>query len=267
MTSWQEQAELLRCGSRRRIQHCKDDNSMLISHDLTALSSHCFRCGFHGFIPHGFQRINDLTRRAREFKEQSTGKELRLPSDYTLEIPSRARAWYLQYGVSVELAQVYGIGYTEYLDRIVLPVYEQGELRAVQMRAVENGVKPKYMNPSAVPIQDVLFESEEGVVDTGVVTEDIISAIKVGRVLSTCSTMGTKMSSTRAWKISEKYSTCFVWYDNDSAGRTGARKAVQKLELLGVTCYQVRSEKDPKCYTRKEIKQILQYTMEEEYGD
>lgn len=260
MTDWQEQAELLRCGSRRRIQHCKDDNSMLISHDLTALSSHCFRCGFHGFIPHGFQRIADLMRRAKEFKEQSKDAELRLPSDYTLVVPPRARAWYLQYGISAELAQVYSIGYTEYLDRVVLPVYEDGELHAVQMRAVEQSVKPKYLNPSSVPIQDVLFESEEGQSEWGVLVEDILSCIKVGQVISACSSLGTKMSDARTWKVSEKYKNCYVWYDSDIAGRTGAKKAVARLELLGVNCYNIRTEKDPKCYTRREIKQILKET-------
>lgn len=257
MQDWQEQAELLRCGSRRRITHCKDDNSMLISHDLKGLRSHCFRCGFHGFIPHGFQRIEDLMRRAKEFKEQSEGEELRLPKDYTLEVPSRARAWYLQYGITPELAEMYGIGYTEYLDRVVLPVYGDGELQAVQMRAVDSDVKPKYLNPSSVPIQDVLFESEEGQSDYGILTEDILSCIKVGQVLSAVSTLGTKMSDARAWKISEKYKNCFVWYDSDIAGRTGARKAVARLELLGVNCWNVRTVKDPKCYTRREIKQIL----------
>ena len=257
MTDWQEQAELLRCGSRRRIQHCKDDNSMLISHDLKGRAAHCFRCGFHGFIPHGFQRIADLMRRAKEFKEQSEGKELVLPSDYTLVVPPRARAWYLQYGITAELAELYGIGYTEYFDRVVLPVYEDGELHAVQMRAVDADVKPKYLNPSAIPIQDVLFESEEGSSDWGVLVEDILSCIKVGQVISASSSLGTKMSDARTWKVSEKYKNCFVWYDSDLAGRTGARKAIAKLELLGVNCLNVKTPKDPKCYTRREIKQIL----------
>lgn len=261
MSDWQEQAELLRCGSRRRIAHCKDDNSMLISHDMTAIRAHCFRCGFNGFIPHGFQRISDLMRRAKEFKEQSKGEPLVLPKDYTLEVPSRARAWYLQYGISAELAKMYSIGYTEYYDRVVLPVYEDGELQAIQMRAVEADVKPKYLNPSAIPIQDVLFESEEGRSSIGVLTEDILSSIKVGQVISSVSSMGTKMSDARAWKISEKFETCFVWYDSDLAGRTGAKKAIARLELLGVNCWNVRTEKDPKCYTRREIKKILKETL------
>lgn len=155
---------------------------------------------------------------------------------------------------------VYGIGYTEYLDRVVLPVYSSGELQAIQLRAVNDEVKPKYLNPSAVPIQNVLFESEDGASDWGVLTEDILSAIKVGQVLSSCSTLGTKMSEVRAWKISEKYKNCFVWYDSDAAGHVGARRAISKLELLGVNCFKVSTKFDPKCYTRAEIKQILRET-------
>jgi len=258
MGTWSDEALALRCGSKTRIQHCKDDKSMLISHDMKAVSAHCFRCGFHGFVPHGVQRIAELVRRAQEFQEAiAYGRELRLPYDYTLDVPSHAMTWYLQYGISAELAQMYGIGYTPSLDRVVMPVYQDGGLQAVQMRAVQDGVKPKYMNPSLVPLQDVLFESEDGQCSWGVVTEDILSAIKVGQVLSSVSTMGTKMSDRRAFLISEKYKNAIVWYDNDPAGWIGARRAVQQLELLGVNTYRLCTTKDPKAYTKTEIRKLI----------
>lgn len=261
---WQEQALKLRCGTRTRIPHCKDDNSMLINHDLKGVSSYCFRCGFHGFLPHGVQRIADLVRRAKEYRAKSTGKPLVLPDDYTLDIPSHARAWYLQYGITAELAQCYSIGYSPDLERVVLPVYEAGELSAIQMRAVSEELKPKYLNPSAVPIQNVLFNSSEEKADIGVVVEDILSCIKVGQILPCSSTLGTKMSDARAYKLSNKYKSVIVWYDNDKAGRIGARKAIRQLELLGVETHRINTELDPKEYTRNQIKKILKEYMRDD---
>lgn len=254
---WHEQARLLKCGSRRRIQHCKDDNSMLISHDLKSVSCHCFRCGFHGFIPHGVQRIADLRKRQQEFRDKMAREGLELPEDYTLDIPTLARAWYLKYGISPELADMYGIGYTPYLDRVVLPIYEDGDLVAMQLRAVDKDVKPKYLNPAASEFNSVIFESQDGEAEYGVVTEDILSTIKVGTVLPSVSILGTNMTDDRAYKISNKFQNVILWLDNDRAGIKAVRNCVSKLALMGCEVYRVQSDKDPKTYTKDKIKQLI----------
>lgn len=254
MIDWETQAQKLKCGQKRRIKHCKDDNSMLVNHDLKGYSCHCFRCGFHGFIPHGVQSIADIKRREDEYRSQDFSKGLVLPSDYTLDIPPQHMTWFLKYGVSAELATEYRVGFSESMERLVLPVYSNAELVALQMRTTRDGLKPKYLNPFGPKVSNAVFWAGKPKNRVGVIVEDILSAIKVGQYLRCASILGTNMTDARAIQIASELDHALVWLDNDKAGSRGWIKARTALSLVGVQCTRVRSERDPKTYTRAEIK-------------
>lgn len=255
---WREIAQALPQGSKVRTRcsdQCGKDNSQIVSHTIKGISRKCFRCGASEFEFHGTRPIALIERHKKE-RAVLHSKETKLPADYSIDVPPSAAVWYYQYGISAELARLYGIGYTEELDRVVLPVFEDGVLTAVQMRAVDPNRKPKYLNPEGPKVSSALFQSAPGTGVT-VVTEDILSAIKVGRVHHATSTLGTNMTDARAAKIASRFHKAFLWYDGDRAGRKGLLRAKNQLTLLGVEVVQIKTENDPKTYSLDEIRSIL----------
>ena len=262
---WLDVAERLPVGSKCKTlcdSGCGNSASQLVSHSQNGYSRHCFRCGEHEFKPHGQRRLSDLIRHQLEYK-MINDKVVALPDDYTLDVPQHAMMWYVKVGISPDLARDHGIGYSPSLDRVVLPVYNRatGTLDAVQMRSVDKNRKPKYLNPQGANVSRALFEVGEskGAV---VVVEDILSAIKVGRVVPTASILGTSLTDERALRLARDNSIVILWLDADGAGYSGTRKAVKKLKMLGVRVYRVDSPLDPKAYNMGEIEDKLKGIIE-----
>lgn len=256
---WLEIAKNIPQGGNRRMacsESCGQDNSQLVSHSHKGYNRYCFRCQAHQFVPHGQLRIADIERHKRE-RAIMDARVPTLPDDYTLDVPVRKMFWYLQYGIDADLAREYRIGYSEKLDRIVLPVYEEEELTALQMRAVDKWIKPKYLNPHGPKVSSAVFQSHTDNNGITVVVEDILSAIKVGKVAHTTSILGTNMTDARAMKIAKQNHTAILWLDNDKAGHNGRVDAVRQLQMQGLEVYTVQSERDPKKYNTDEIKLYL----------
>lgn len=255
MTDWLTIAKSLPAGRNTRIPCCKADNSMVVYHTARGYSCYCHRCKHSDFESHGVRSIADIRRHKAEL-EFIHDKEIKLPKDYTLVTPDYAMHWYIKCGISPELAASYGIGYSSILDRIVIPIYEDDKLAALQLRAIHDYQKPKYLNPGGRKIEENVFRSgvSNGVV---VVVEDVLSAIKVGKVAPTISILGTNCSDARARKIAKENHTAIVWMDGDKAGREGRANTIKQLSLLGVRCFRVDTTLDPKKYNTEQIKEHL----------
>ena len=257
---WEEQALKLKCGSRRRIRCCKADYSMLINHDLKGISCYCFRCGFSSFLPHGIQCIDDINRRNREYLDSSKkSSKILLPSDYTLDVPLNIATWYFGCGISAELAKENNIGYSSSLNRIVLPIYSKDKktIEALQMRAIRKDMRPKYLNPTGPKINSALFWAGKRSTSV-VITEDILSTIKVGKYHYSVSILGTNLTDSRLARIIKNgIKKAYIWLDPDKAGKIGAKKAGVKLLMQGIDCSIIRSDKDPKEYTKKDIMRFI----------
>lgn len=182
---------------------------------------------------------------------------MRLPSDYTTEIPLEGRLWLYSAGITESVWKEYNIGYSESMRRVVLPVYnDTGRLIWYQCRALLKGQKPKYLQPRRGR-DTVLFQSEpiRRNVQELVIVEDILSAIRVGRFKPAVSLLGTKISTAQC-NILGRAKRVNIWLDNDSAGRNGARrirKAVGLITEVRIT----QSEVDPKALNDNEIKELL----------
>jgi len=183
-----------------------------------------------------------------------------LPEDYTLDVPMAKAGWFMKVGISPELARQYRIGYSPSFDRIVLPIYnEADDLVALQMRACKADQKPKYLNPTGPKVNGAVFWSNSTLEGAGVVTEDILSAIKVGKVLNAASILGTNMTDERALKIARRWRRhVILWLDPDKAGWKGTVEAVRQLTMQGCTVSRIVSEKDPKHYNLEQIEEYIQ---------
>lgn len=259
---WLELAKALEQGSRIRTQcsdGCGSDNSQLISHSPKGFSRHCFRCRANQFVPHGVRSIQDIHRHRLE-REHARELQVELPSDYSIRIPEKHMLWFFKYGISHEDAAKHHLGWSEKHNRIVLPVYNRRhELQAIQMRAVGAWQDPKYLNPTGPNVARALLEVQKtGTEDRVVIVEDILSAIKVGKVHNSVSILGTNLTESRSFSIRERYTSAIVWMDGDKAGKRGQRAAIHKLLMLGMQVKQIRTPCDPKTYSLEDIRLFIE---------
>lgn len=273
MTDWLEVAQSLPLGHKRRIRHdCADGRDMIVSHNERGYSAYCFRCGPVGFEPHGYMNLADIER-LRELNAQATEEHSNeLPKDFTLEIPRQHVGWLLRAGIGPHLANRLRIGWSDSLCRVVLPIYSEcgKELLYWQARAVLPGQTPKYINPSTDKSK-ILFSFAGTYArnrNNGVaITEDILSAIRVGRHVPACSALGTKLSESQSMRVLERAgrNRIFIWLDPDQAGRDGAKTMRRQLSLLSDKVQVVDSEADPKNISDRRIREILRLQPNHRY--
>lgn len=228
---------------------------MIISNGRNGYSGYCNRCHDNVFHGHGQRTFKELMELKRLEKEHTKSlATVRLPWDFTLDIPPHAMLWLLKASITPYRARKAGIGYSDHYKRVFIPVYQDGKLVYFQARALHDYQEIKYINPRIDRASIGYWVIPEGG-NHGrlVITEDILSAIRVGQFVPTLSTMGTKLSIELANMLME-YDHVTTWLDPDQAGIDGAR---DMRRMLFVPTSNILSEKDPKNLTDEEIKACL----------
>jgi DNA primase len=267
---WLSTAKTLAAGRRIRIECCAQDKSLLVSNEERGYRAYCFRCGPRGFVAHGDFSIDQLRRRREELALLQEAK-VRLPHDFTTEIPPNEAVWLYRAGISTAIARHYGFGFSQYLRRVVLPVYADGALVGFTARSTV-GAKPKYIErmrtgnavfsadpATALPVTE---DWPEGSGPDLVVTEDILSAARVGRIAKRCvALLGTSANAEQlAEVLPGTNASIAIWLDPDRAGRVAAFKLERTLSLRGYKTKRIRTEQDPKRYSNREIRRLLSST-------
>ena len=265
---WLPLAKALPKGHKLRWKHCGKDAAADIRHNLDGYSMYCHRCGTPEFVPLGvlsFAERMELRKLEKEAATVLTRATVRLPADFTLDIPANRLSWLLEASITPYMARKVGIGYTPKYQRIVLPVYDaDNNLVFTQNRAVIKGQQPKYLNPSVNREAILYFAApQDADFSTVVVVEDILSAIRVGEFIPTYSLLGTKVSLIQA-NLLIQYAHILIWLDPDKAGVDGTKK-LKKLAGLVSQVTVVTSDADPKNLTNQEIKDILSCHANQKY--
>lgn len=278
--SWLSLAQNLPLGrtSRCDCPECGEGtntNAAILNHTVRGYSLFCHACGYNPFQDKGVQTLQEL-QRLKELNEQAeryTDKHVRVPSDFTKDIPLAGRLWLYSAGISPTIWNEYSIGYSESLQRVILPVYgSNGELIWYQGRAVHEGQRPKYLNPT-VPKDGRMFihRSDVSISDTTtvIVCEDILSAIRVGKASSSLETdgnkylgvslLGTKLTTESINELGNA-KRVISWFDADNAG-TKARADLYKAVGIFTTVNSIRSERDPKRYSDQDIRRFIRGTL------
>lgn len=260
---WYAVAKQLKPGQKTRIKCCNQNSTMVVSNGHRGYSGYCFRCGSSPFKPHGLKSIG-FYRELEASKKFNEEADIQIPKDFILatEMPDAACLWLLQYGITLETAASYGIGYSPSQNRVVMPVYYDGKLTCIQARAVDNQQKPKYLNKEHVGGHSMFYAHNLNTSNYIVVTEDILSAIKVGGVAKACSILGTNMTGIKAMRLAAEYDCVVIWLDGDEAGRAGAKKAQTELMMQGLEdVYIICTDLDPKELNHGTIKRQLEATL------
>ncbi|CAB4241359.1 putative DnaG-like primase [uncultured Caudovirales phage] len=241
-------------GSRRFPHPCGEGKPLQISREGASIRAWCHRCaeGVSYRLEESFQE--KLARlQAQEAQDRCLGQGLPHPPIYSpAEWPPGALLWLLKAGFGEREIRERGIFYHRESDRVVIPYPRQGFWIA---RAHQTGRTPKYLSPTPKP-RDLCVAFGQG--DKLVLTEDILSAMKVGRVTESWALMGVRLSQHCLTQILDNNREVVVWLDPDPPGQAGAHAIVRQLRAFGVPVRNLVSERDPKLYSTAQIKELLQ---------
>lgn len=258
---WLPEAKRLRVGTKRRVPHdCGSGTVMIVSHEADRYTSFCFRCS-EGGIERKEPTLADMVALRRRAQEDDALRTATLPLPATTEPrewPKEARLWLYRAGFHDSRIKELGIYYHKPSQRVVLPVVEDGKVTYWQARAVMKGQAPKYLNPS-VDRDTVLPRFGKGPVV--VLTEDYLSAAKVGLVVEGWSLLGTNMKDPVLARAVRDGRPVLVWLDPDEAGRSAATRITRELRSVGVQTANVVSTKDPKLLCLEEIRECLSHWL------
>ena len=256
--SWLPRALALKLHERRRVDHdCGPGRTLTIRSDEKGLHGWCFRCNDKGWEPPAPVPLAVRVARLQEARvaDQKIERFVDLPwprvswSDW----PDAARLWLLKAGLSGADSGELGAYYHPPTERVVLPVLEGGKAVFWQARSLTPH-RPKYMAPM---VDKKSIVPRYGQADAITLTEDILSAYKVGTVAEGWALMGTSINDGCLAAIIATGKPVNVWLDPDAAGIRAAKKVLAALRGAGVNARNIISQKDPKLMHRAQIKELL----------
>lgn len=255
---WLPQAEALGVGKQARVEHdCGPGSSMIVSNKLDKFTAWCFRCG-EGGVKDKVPTLADQVELRKLRSEEDSMRTAVLPQPMEHDIdswPIEARVWLYKAGLSKPTITSLGIYYHPPTKRVVLPIVEAGHVTYWQARAVMKDQQPKYINPS-IDRDTVLPRYGSG--PCIVLTEDYLSAVRVGQVTEAWSLLGTDLKQPVLAKLLRDPRPVVCWLDPDSAGEKAMRKIKRSLHNIGKECHTLHSIRDPKLLSKREITKCLQ---------
>lgn len=246
-------------GTEVRFNHeeCQDKRERLyVKRTRKGYLYHCFNCNMHGFewADSGMtpaQTIRALEK-LKEYQEVKCTK-LYMPNDFTPDIPDRGKVWLYKYGITEEEISEYKFGSYCNGSRLFLPVFNGSDLIYYQGRLL-TGRGPKYLNVKAAGAKNVFFKTKR-YSNILCITEDILSAIKVGRYVQGLALLGSYMPLSLT-QIIKGYSRVYLWLDPDKR-KEAAKYSQQFSSLTGVSIIPLFTDKDPKEHSDIFIKKTL----------
>lgn len=253
---FREVGEGLPPGGRVRVNHwCGEGRTLVVSRHDRGISGHCFRCNTSGFIPASLSLHERIARLAEARSADALMQgQVELPTGETNPSlwPLHARVWVYKAGLNNDELQRLGFRYSDRSDRVIMPVLNDDKYIVFwQARGFSDAV-PKYIAP-AVDRSNIVAKHGVGKGELLVLTEDILSAIKVGRQCEAWCIMGTSLPDPIIMQIVNRDRPVLIGLDPDAAGRRGAGKVRKTLAALGIKVLVSYMERDPKLHSNQEI--------------
>ncbi len=235
------------CGS-------KDNLGVYTDHE------YCFGCGYHSFTDNAIHSLSENRRRHRDVSS------VVIPPDYDSHIPRGGLEWLNKYKLTPQ--EIYGnrIGWSEggilirssivFAPCLIFPVYDNyGNLLMWQGRYFgDDKDVPKYYTRGGKDLLHILGKRNKEK-DEIVLTEDLISAIKVSRVTRAMPVFGSSISQPQLVRLlSQTDSLCF-WLDSDKEKE--ARRLLKRASQWFRNVRVVSTPLDPKEYDTEAIKEHL----------
>ena len=231
---------------------------------LFANGWYCFSCGYTKVSDRGYTPVHNGRVVITDWPDAEWCFEA-----FSLD----AQIWLTQYGITAELAQFYNIHYID--NCLLFPVFDDSQnLVCYQKRNIKERAITTYGQKLPHLLKSLV------VIDTLVVVEDYISAIKVHTSgYSALCLWGTSLSTQELNIQFKNYNHIIVWLDNDAAkeinsGQIGANKIIVMGNKILNKCYgfsfgtktihNIATDKDPKCYNTTKINDLIQGVLHNE---
>lgn len=210
----------------------------------------CFSCKY--FVPankiENFKKMKDIEERVEDCEA------LILPYDVTPYIPRIPKEWLESYSFNENTILNNNILWSPSRELLIFPFFIGGDLAAWQGRYF--GLNPKHPKwYSSGKLLDALLYTRGKQTDTIVLVEDIVSAIRVGKVQTASHLFGSVISDKKCSCIKRVYKNVIIWLDYDK--RSEAVEYRRLLNLYGINASVIITEKDPKTYTTEEITEYI----------
>jgi len=204
---------------------------------------YCWKCGY----TEQKRNIETYLKRFNGFKSDKICNGITL----TKRLPVEAKKWLLGYQLTEEEMQQFSYSVEREIKGVKFPCELLVLLSTESYWCARNfGEGVKYLSSGAKPF--VKYGNNEDVL---VFVEDVISAVKVGRVSTAVPMLGA-MVLADWWQQAKSYKRVVIWGDLDKA-TDNVKQARKASEILGRQVEYVITQKDPKNYSTKEIKDLL----------
>jgi hypothetical protein len=191
-----------------------------------------------------------------ENEEHGTGDVPSFPGDAARTFDERATSWLLGASVTIPEALQAGMVWSPYWEQLLIPLYgEDGNICCIQAKNFnpERARKAKYYNTGDKNESRTVFCIKPS--NTCCLTEDVLSAIRVGRQVVGIPLLGTSIGNNRLAELKKQYGRLIVWLDADKWRES--RAIADAAKQLGFSTKVVYTERDPKSYTDEQIKEFL----------
>ncbi len=215
---------------------------------------YCFSCGYFQY-------------NAIRYKPKLSGytehKEIILPWDITDNLPKIVLDYLNSFYLTKQNIKETNIFWSDYYQRVCFPVFSKDKhLLAWQGRYLGNDTrKPKWFSQGN--LKDILHIIKPKHNSTLVLTEDIVSAIRVGSQENFCASplFGSHIDIKKLYQydFAIRPNQYLLWLDKDK--EIESYKFTQNARQSGLPCVTIVTDRDPKTYTHTEIKRILKEYM------
>ena len=204
-------------------------------------SAYCFGCGYTTGSSHYVPKNNN---------PEST--VVKLPRDCVATLDPKAVAWLNKYGITPTERAMYRMLWSPSREQLIYPLYKGDELRAFQARNFATEAACKYRSHGK--IHDILYPlgKKQNIL---ILTEDLLSAIKVSRQGYAMPLWGSDASTPLLMRLKDICSGILVWLDSDKW--KNAHDIVNRSQSIGLKAMCVFTTLDPKEYSDEKIKYFL----------
>jgi hypothetical protein len=172
-------------------------------------------------------------------------------------LPSEAIIWLKKQGLTDKEIYENRFAWEGTTQRMVYPVESQNGITGYEKRKLSKATPKTIFQGSKVNSFHLISPKKEEF--QGVIAvEDIISAIKVGRVAKTLCLFGSQCSTSQYHEISRITDLFILWLDLDKFEQ--AVKITQRAQSFGLQTKVIKTDLDPKKYSTKEIREIINAT-------
>jgi hypothetical protein len=266
--SYKEMKELLaghslQIGDTINIFHCKkghNNDRLFITKKDDCVLFFCHHCGKKGKLNTTRAAYKKRTGQLTNTKNKPR-MSTAMPADGILEPqkwPVEAMRWTSRAGMSLTDIEEAGMQYSPSFNRVIVPVSFEGQYNGWVGRRVGNDDSiPKYL-AAYVDRGKNIYVCRTNTEKEIILVEDILSARKLAKAgYNSVALLGTSLSDEMFYYLTVRYNSFIIWLDNDNAQvKLNQLKLMNKLSVVGNVRI-VKSDKDPKEYSLKEIEEIL----------